>query len=428
MRNSARALALLMVKLLVVLAAQCQPSAPAGSTRTDVFLENLLKQYSQYFDSVLAKRNEWNVQIIYTKIDRGANGIAGFQHYYFNVNRDNYFYPAAAAQLPVAILALQKLDELKTSGIDRNTTMLTEKGGSGQTAVYNDPTTPSGKPTIANYLKKILLAGDNDAYNRLYEFLGQQYINEQLWQKEYAGAQATERLGISLTEDENRHTNPVTFYAPGNKPLYKQPAQYSSAEWPKKNSKPGNAYFSNGRLINGPMDFSNKNRVALEDLHSMLTGLVFPNKVTSAQRFNLTDGDRKFLLKYMGQLPTESIYPPYRDDTVVYYPAKSKFLLYGAEIGPLPSNIRTFNKSGESFGQLVDVAYIVDFDKKIEFFLSAAIYCNSNGALNDAKYGHENVGLSFMKHLGQVIYEYETTREKRIAPDLSELKFEYDGR
>ena len=50
--------------------------------------------------------------------------------------------------------------------------MITEKGFSGQTAVYNDPTTPDGRPTIAHYMKKIFLVSDNDAFNRLYQFLG----------------------------------------------------------------------------------------------------------------------------------------------------------------------------------------------------------------------------------------------------------------
>jgi len=428
MRKCARAASLVMATCCFVLAAQCQPAAPADSARTDAFLVNLLKQHPQYFDSILVNRNAYNAQIIYTKVDRGANGIAGLQHFYCNVNRGNYFYPASAVKLPLAMLALQKLGELKANSIDKNTTMLTEKAYSGQTAVYNDPTTTNGKPTIANYLKRVLMASDNDACNRLYEFLGQQYGNEQLLQKGYANAQLISRLQVSLNDNENRHTNPVTFLAPGNKPLYKQTMQYNSTAWPKRNDKLGKAYYNNGQLINEPMDFSGKNRMALEDLHSMLISLVFPNKVTSSQRFNLADDDRKFLLKYMSQLPTESIIPPYQDDTMAYYPAKNKFLLFGSGKGAWPNSIRIFNTSGERYGQLVDVAYIVDYDKKIEFFLSAVIYCNSDGVLNDNKYDYENIGQPFMKHLGQVMYEYETKREKKIVPDLSDVKFEYDGR
>ncbi len=383
-------------------------STAADSTRTDVFLENLLKQYPQYFDKILIKRDTYNVQFIYTKIDRGANGIAGLKQFYFNVNPKKYFYPVAGVMLPTAVLTFQKLGELKQYSIDKNTTMLTEKAYSGQTAVYNDPTAPDGKPSIVQYLKKMLMTGDVYAYNRLYEFLGQQYLNGELHKRNYTGVQITERLAVQLTEDENRHTNPVTFLAPGNKVLYQQPMQFNTTAFTVKNDLPGKEDFSKG------------NKMVLEDLHSMLISLVFPNKVTSSQRFLINDEDKKFILKYMSQLAGESNNPPYSDD-VMYAGAYNKYLLYGCLRDTVPGSIRVFNVAGEYKGQILDAAYIVDFDKKIEFFLSAIISVDNK---NDIK----TIGLPFMKNLGQVIYEYETKREKRIEPDLSEVKVEYDGR
>jgi beta-lactamase class A len=97
------------------------------TTRTDPFMETLLKQYPQYFDSILADRKGYNVQIIYTQVDRGANGIPLLQQHYFNVNPDHYFYPASTVKFPVSLLALQRLNELEDKGIDKNTTMLTQQ-------------------------------------------------------------------------------------------------------------------------------------------------------------------------------------------------------------------------------------------------------------------------------------------------------------
>ena len=90
-----------------------------------------------------------------------------------------------------------------------------------------------------------------------------------------------------------------------------------------------------------------------------------------------------------------------------------------------PNSTRIFNASGEAFGQLVDVAYIVDFDKKIEFFLSAVIYCNSDGIFNDDKYDYETIGFPFLKNLGKIIYEYELKRQRSNIPDLSLFQFDY---
>ncbi|MEO5893056.1 MAG: serine hydrolase [Ferruginibacter sp.] len=398
----------------------------ADSTHTDTLLEGILKQYPQYFDTILQNRKDLNVQLIYTQIDKGANGIPVLKNYYFNLNPASYFYPASTVKFPVSILALQRLNELKINGLDKNTTMLTERAYSGQTAVYNDPSEPFGKPSIAQYIKKILMVSDNDAFNRLYEFLGPAYINDQLHKKGYGDAQLLHRLDIFLSPDENRHTNPVKFLNERDSLLYSQPWQADTTTYLPRNDSIGSAFYRKGKLINEPMDFSKKNRISLEDLHTILVGLVFPSKVPAAQRFNITAEDRNFLLKYMSQLPTESTFPPYSADTASYWPAYCKFLLFGSEKEALPKNLRIFNKVGDAYGQLTDVAYIVDFDKKIEFFLSATIYCNKDGVLNDDKYDYDSLGFPFLKHLGQVLYQHELTRERKIVPDLSSLIFQYD--
>ncbi len=398
--------------------------AQPDKAKTDALLTNLLKQYPQYFDSILLHKKDWNVQIVYTQIDRAANNTPKLTNYYFNVNPDDYFYPASTVKFPAAILALQKLNELKEKGIDKNTTMITEAAYSGQTPVYNDPTTFDGKPTIANYIKKIFLVSDNDAFNRVYEFLGQEYLNEQLHKKGYKEIQLVHRLQIPLSEEENRHTNPFKFLDVKNNVLYQQPLVSSKMKYANRQDSLGNAFYKGNELVSTPMNFSKKNKISLESLHNILRSIVFPNTVGEKQRFNLTDEDYKLLLQYMSQYPAETSFPAY---DVAHYPdAYVKFLLYGSQKESLPKNIRIFNKVGNAYGQLIDVAYVVDFDKKIEFFLSAAIYCNKDGVLNDDKYDYETIGYPFMKNLGKVIYDYETGRKRTNTPDLSSFKIEYD--
>src|SRR3569833_1033156 len=130
--------------------------------------------------------------------------------------------------MPTAILALQKLNELKIHGLDKNTTMVTEAAYSGQTPVYNDPSSEDGRPTVEHYIKKIFLVSDNDAFNRLYEFLGQEYINNTLHKMGYDSAQIIYHLDICMTEDENRHSNPVKFYDTASKIIYEKPLAISS--------------------------------------------------------------------------------------------------------------------------------------------------------------------------------------------------------
>ncbi len=396
------------------------------SSKTDAFLEELLQQYPQYFDSILANRKAMNVQWIYTKIDRGANGIAALKSFYFNVDSTKYFYPAGATALPISLLVLQKMAELKNSGIDKNSTMLTENSYGTQTAALNDPTTIDGKPTLANYLKRMLLINDAAAHDRLYEFAGQQYINDQLRKKGYPKAAIIQRLTQPVSEEENRHTNPIKFLSPWGKLIYQQPQQYNTTKFPLRNDSLGKGYYAGEKIIDSPMDFSSYNRMSLEELNTVLISLIFPNKVTAAQRFNIAEEDRKFILKYMSQLPTESNHPPYADEEGRFYPSYNKYLWKGAKKDSSQKSLRSFNVTGKGYGQLLDVAYFVDFDKKIEFFLAAVIDCNSDGILNDDKYDYDTIGLPFLQHLGQVMYEYEAKREKAILPELNEFIFEYD--
>jgi hypothetical protein len=324
--------------------------------------------------------------------------------------------------MPAAVLALQRLNELNVPGLDKNTTMITESAGKGLTAVFNDHTTNDGRPTIAHYIKKIFLVSDNDAYNRLYEFLGQEYLNKTLHKMGYDSVQLLHRLQLNLNEEQNRTTNAIRFIDSGGNTLYRQPQAFSRLKWYSRQDKMGTGYLRNKTLVAEPFDFSAKNRFSLTDLHSILQSVIFPETVPAKQQFRLTDNDYRFLYQYMSMLPRESKFPAY---DAHYTDGYVKFLMFGGD-GPIQdSSLRIFNKVGDAYGFLTDVAYVADFKTGVEFMLSATIYCNKDGIFNDDKYDYDTVGFPFLKHLGQVIYNYELKREKQHLPDQSSFKMEY---
>lgn len=387
----------------------------------DELLSEIMARYPQYFDSLIRDNNKWQIKIIYTQIDRKANNRPIFTHHYYNIDPAQYFYPASTVKMPTAILALQKLNELDIQGLDRNTTMITDAAYSKESAVYNDPNSEDGRPTIANYVRKIFLVSDNNAFNRLYEFLGQEYLNKTLHRMGFDSAQIVHRLDVSMTEDENRHTNPVSFYDDSGKLIYKQPLTVSTMTYSTRHNFLGLGYYSGGHLETGPFDFSRKNRMTLTDLHSILQSILFPAYVPKSQRFKLHDSDYQFMYRYMSMKPAESRFPQYDSS---YTDAYSKLLLYGGK-GNMEESIRIFNKEGDAYGFLTDVAYIVDFKNNIEFLLSASILCNSDGVFNDNQYDYDSVGYPFLKNLGSVIYQYEIKRKKKRLPDLSRFKLTY---
>nr|WP_214446648.1 serine hydrolase [Flavihumibacter rivuli] len=387
-------------------------------------MEELLAAYPQYFKEIMEQRNAFKVQVIYTQIDRKKDNSPTFTSHYFNVDDQAYFYPASTVKMPIAILSLEKLNQLKVAGVDRNSAMITDTSFSGQTSVYNDPTSPDGKPSVAHYAKKIFLVSDNDAYNRLYEFLGQEGINRSLQSKGLKHSAIHHRLELALTEEENRQTNPIRFFGDTGQLVYEQPAQRSNEKFRHRHDSIGLAHYRKGQLINRPLDCSAKNKFPLDELTAVLKAVMFPDAVTAGHRFNLTESDIQFLWQYMSQLPSETKYPSY--DSTLYWDAYVKFLLWGAEKGKLPDHIRIFNKVGDGYGFLTDVAYVVDFRNNIEFMLSATIYCNSDGVVNDDHYDYETVGFPFMKHLGEVIYQHELKRPRAVVPDLSRYQMNYD--
>ena len=387
----------------------------------DPLLSNLLKQYPEYFDSIVRNQDKWPIQIVYTHIDRKANNEPVFTNYYYNPDPQAYFYPASTVKMPVAFLALQKINELKIPGLDMHTSMISEAAYSKHTPAYNDPNSEDGRPTIANYIRKIFLVSDNDAFNRLYEFLGQEYINRSLHKLGYDSAQILHRLDIFMSEEENRHTNAVKFLDTSARVVYEKPMIRSELVYQPQKTFLGKSHYSGGQLVDKPFDFSKKNRMLLTDLHSILQTVIFPEAVKSSQKFNLTNEDYQFLYKYMSMKPGESFFPHY-DST--YNGNYGKFLLYGGK-GEPQSNIRIFSKQGDAYGFLTDIAYVVDFENKVEFFLSANISCNSDGIYNDDNYDYENIGFPFLKNLGQVIYQYELQRKKKNLPDLGKFQMNY---
>lgn len=391
-----------------------------------IFLKNLLDSHPELFEHILRHPTHNEVQILYTQIDRDENNVPHFKSYSYRLNANHYFYPASTVKLPTAIFALEKLNELNIKGLNTKSTMITDSAFTGQTKVTKDSTSKSGLPSIDNYIKKILLVSDNDAYNRLYEFVGREEINNKLKKYNLNGTRIVGRLAIGDKGESTRHTNPVNFYH-GDKLVYSKPALYDSRDYPMhlENMLQGKGYLDkNDKLVMQPFDFSQNNIYPLVDQQSVLKRLLFPEVYPKEDRFNLTNDQYRFIYHYMSMWPTESKYPTYSPPE--YFPAYCKWLFYGGDsLAVINPNIRIFNKIGDSYGYDIDNAYIVDFKNKVEFIISAVVQSNDDEIYNDNKYEYKTVCLPFMKNLGQVIYQYELQRERKYKPDLKKFKFSY---
>ncbi len=356
-------------------------------------------------DSVMSDPGRFELQILYTQINRDSNGSPTFVSHSYRLDTGAYFYPASTVKFPTALVALEKLKELD---IPATTPMLTDSIRPSQTAVTADSSAKDGLPSVAHYARKIFLVSDNDAFNRLYEFVGQGPLNQTLWDKGYQAIRLTHRLSIFLPPEENRYTNPVRFILPNGNPL-NLPAQYNETHIPLPDPiLKGRGELIGDSVVREPKDFASKNFFPLQDQQDMLRALIFPESVPVHQRWDLRPADRQLVLEAMSQLPGESQWPSY--DPSDYYDSYVKFFMFGDSKEPMPKHIRIYNKVGVAYGYLTDNAYIVDEENEVEFFLSATLLVNRNGIFNDGNYEYDEIGFPFLAELGRAIHEHELTR------------------
>lgn len=306
-----------------------------------------------------------------------------FKDYSFQVDDSTYFYPASSVKFPIAVLALEKMN--KNELIDRNTIFMEE----GDTL----------KTTFANEVMKIFAVSDNDAYTRLFEYLGQDYITKKLKEK---GISSRISHRFSGANSSSLETKPLHFYD-------KESLIYSSEKTINKKLEiltlkkiiKGVGFIEGDSLINEPKDFSLKNYLTVTSLHKMMKQVQFPELFSEDKKFNLNADDRNFLLEMMKILPREAKY-----DTVEYYDSYGKFFVFGDTKEPIPNYIKIYNKVGYAYGTLTDCSYIINEKTNKKYILTATIHVNNNKTFNDGVYEYDEIGIPFLAELGRQLIDY----------------------
>ncbi len=405
---------LLGLLLLEPWAAQAQARNP---------LKQLLRQdTTAAIRRVLAAPKAHRVQILYTQINRDAAGRAHFRSYAYRLRPNEYFYPASTVKLPAVAVALEQI-ALHNAGagtngappahLGREQPLRIDSAFAGQTRVRTDSTAPARRPTLGHYMRKVLLVSDNDAFNRLYEFVGQRHMAAALARRGLRRTRIIHRLSVGDQEPGSRHTNPFAFFSDtlATAPHYQQPAAYNPDPLPAlraQHIRIGRAYMEGDKRVEQPLDFGSKNSFPLDEQQQVLRALLFPDFVPAPERFALAPVDYGFLRKYLSLTPRKSRYPTY--NPIEYSDNYVKFLLAGGPPAPLPEGVRIYNKIGQAYGFLIDNACVVDSVRGVEFLLSAVVYTNADGVLNDDRYDYDAMGFPFLRRLGQLVYDFELTR------------------
>lgn len=339
-----------------------------------------LSSDSEKIQLVLKNLKSHEIQIMVT--DSKGNDFS------FQVNDQMYFYPASSVKFPVALLALEKAQEIPE--IDSNTLF----------SVHGD----SVKTTIRKEVQKIFAISDNEAYNRLFEFVGKDEINTRLHSKGLNLVRISHRLDSS--NPYSAQNKVVTFFK-NNRIIYQQESIQNSSVQPLAllNVTKGKGFYRNDSLIQHPMDFSRKNYVPITTLHEVMKRIQFPEKFSQEKIFNISQSDRQFLLKVMQETPQQQGF-----NNLEYYDSYVKFFLFGDTQEAIPSYLKIYNKVGYAYGYLTDCAYVVDDKNNSSFFITATIHVNENQLFNDDTYEYDEIGIPFLAELGRQVHQFYVSK------------------
>lgn len=352
---------------------------------------------------VLATPDRFDLQILWTRIDApGARQRR--QELAFRLDPQRWFAAASLVKLPLALMALERLAERDwpLSG----THLEAQWPVDCTPALHSGPQLPPLREPLSRTLMRLLVVSDNEASNRLYQWLGPPQTQNWLHRKGLTSARIVRPLMVCTEPALGRlgawrlsGADTATLAAGAGRATGKRPG------FPFGRVLRGRAWAEEGKRIDGPHDFTDANFLTLAQMQQLLMAVVRPELLAPRDRLSLRENDRLWLRDVLRTRPSERTDP--------YWPAVdfpdwyAKFLLVGDGKSAWPEGVKIYNKVGQSYGYLSDVAYIEDASNGSAFFLAATLSVDLDGTLNDGQYAYDEVGLPFLTALGQAILAEE---------------------
>jgi hypothetical protein len=432
------------VRLLAAALSVLALAGPALGTGGE--LERILRAHADRLGPVLERSEELRLQLVLATVVEREDKPPVLERSSWRADAE-YFYPASAIKLCAAVGVLESLGEVLAGPSDPPLDLTTLEGpytvwllltpgdreatpASMLEAVMDAPMSFDGCPpdparhsdpsnldggaiTLRHEIRKLALVSDNRAFNRLYDILGQDELNERMWAAGMRSARLRHRLSVRLTPEENRRVSQVRMLLRDDLGELARPERTSDLELDVPDVSGldvGKAWREDdGTLVEGPVSFRDKNRMSLVDLQDLLVKVVRPDVDLGTPGFALTEAQRALLVEAMTQLPRESANPRY--DPQRYPDDFVKFLLPGLRRVVPAERLRVTNKVGLAYGFTVENAWVEDIATGRGFFLAGTLYTNANGVLNDGVYEYDTVALPFWADLGEAL-----ARELLLAP------------
>ena len=379
-----RNIVVIIISLLLFASCSFNPNPIRSAFKKDDFLRRILKDKDKY-----------EIQILYTEVSKNTLGQTEFTDFQFQLNDQKYFYPASTIKLPIAVMTLSKINELRAVGSNIslkskiNLSLINNK----KEIIVKDSIT-----SFQNLIADVFLVSDNSASNVLIDFIGYNYFNSSMSNLGFENTYLNHKFNPDPFVDSSwiiTNIDNDTISSDENKITVSASSDIS-------NLKKGNKRFINGEIINEPLDFFSKNRSSLTDMHNIIKNLIYPEVTLS--KFNLNVEDYDFIRYWMSRFTFEDLGAKYIGNEK-FFNSYNKFFIHGTDTILNNTDIRVYNKIGQAYGTSTDSAFIKNYKEDVEFFLTATIYTNENKIINDNIYEYGETAIPFLSKLSKAIYK-----------------------
>lgn len=383
----------------------CTPMRPAGAED----LLPVLRSGGPALRQAVDRAPELRLQVLVSEVDERAGRAPVLRRHHFRTGSE-YFYPASSIKLCAAVAALLEIERLEAvhPGSElADAPLEIAPLFPGDAAQADDPENlDGGRITVAHEIRKLALVSDNRAFNRLYDLVGHERLNRSMHALGLESAVINHRLS-----DPRAVPDPFASAAVLLRPSGRPPVRVAARTSPlrRTNAAPalrvGRSFLRNGETMAGPMDFSGRNGMSLVDLQNLLVKLVRPDVRLPGGPLRLTPAHRTMLIAALTGYPRESVNPRY---PAAEYPDEyGKFLLPGVR-RQFPATepgrrVEITGKVGRAYGFSVENCALKNPESGRTVFVTAVLYTNADGVLNDDRYDYTEVADPALADLGELV-------------------------
>jgi hypothetical protein len=318
----------------------------------------------------------------------------------------DYFYPASTIKLAGAVAALERMNALRRERVpeldERVPLAFHPIRRTDRLLADDSDNLDGGKLTLEHVIREALIVSDNESYNRLYDFSGQDWLNDRMARAGLSSFKLSHRLSIQMSTADNKRTPIVELRFPTGPVLIE--ARTGTKDLSLERTPDvyiGREHMQGDSKVKSPMSFFYKNRATLRDLQGLMVRVARPDIALPGEPFDLTDAQRAFLLDSLKCLPGDSANPRYAREQ---FPDDfAKFFRPGLLRAIGAADLELYNKVGLAYGFALDNAYVVDKARGLQFFLTAVVYADADGVVNDNQYEYETAALPWLADVAEIV-------------------------